>query len=620
MTAMNPPASLINAQPARLALAIRWQPQLSVRRLFVLLLVAATATGSGALTPDPASAGTYTVWYCQDSADKGITGAERDWSHGYSGAGNGAEVIVTCPGDLDQPSGAISTTVEANPNNSPDEVTDDAQMFAPAYVTLSHLNLWWNGLVNDGSQVAAIALTGGSVPVGGIYEGQVLADERNNFGPASPIPSPPRSYNLPANTTGLVLRSACLRGSGTCQTGTFAQFNAYRVSVVASDASAPQGTATGGLVTDPVLAGQATVTVDATDKGAGVFVARVLIDGQVRASTPFGDRLCRDIDTSDSDPFEFSTISPCPLHDTATVQLDTTAIGDDAYHHVQVQAVDAAGNATTIADRTVGVSRPTLPGFFDPATRRFLNPWLNLAAPRQLNGQGASAGAILRVYLPVRRTARIKHGRHKGERRRLVRAAARRTVGFASRPTLRAVLTDAARRPIVGAKVWVASRVDGREWQITGRPHTTGRTGRVGIRLAARTPSRQINVVYFPFSDSNDQAVGRPVKLEVRAGATLAVSRHTARNGQRVRFRGHVAGPLRPGGVTASLQVKLGRRYTTFRSVRVTADGRGRFETTYRFGSTSRPTRYRFRVLVSRQAGLPYERGTSPATSVVVRP
>jgi hypothetical protein len=617
---MNRPASLVHAQPARPALSSRWHPQLSVRRLFVLLLVAAAATGSRALIPEPASAGTYTVWYCQDSVGRGVTGAERDWSRGFSGAGYAPEVIVTCPGDLDQPSGAISTTVEANPNNSPEEVTDDAQMFAPAFVALTHLDLWWNGLVNDGSQVAAIALSGGSVPVGGLYEGQVLADDRSHFGPATPLASPPESHDLPANTTGLLLRSACLQGSGTCQTGTFAQFSAQRVAVVASDASAPQGTATGALVSDPVLVGQQSVTVAATDQGAGVFVVRVLIDGQVRASTPFGDRLCRDIDTSDRDPFEFSTISPCPLHDTATVQLDTTAIGDDAYHHVQVQAVDAAGNATTIAERTVGVSRATLPGFFDPVNRRFLNPWLNLAVPRQLNGHGASAGAILRVYLPVRRTARIRHGRHKGQRRHVVHAAARRTVRYASRPTLRAVLTDAARRPISGAKVWIASRVEGREWRITGRPQTTGRTGRVGLRLPARTPSRQINVVYFPFSDSHEQARGRPVTVNVRAGATLAVSRHRARNGQHVRFRGHVAGPLAPGGVTASLQVRLGRRYRTFRALRVTADGGGKFDTTYRFDSTSRPTRYRFRVLVSRQAGLPYERGTSRATSVVVRP
>ena len=163
-------------------------------------------------------------------------------------------------------------------------------------------------------------------------------------------------------------------------------------------------------MTDPVLAGQPTVTVDATDKGAGVFVARVLVDGQVRASTPFGDRLCRDIDTSDSDPFEFSTISPCPLHDTASVQLDTTAIGDDAYHHVQVQVVDAAGNATTIADRTVGVSRPTLPGFFDPTTRRFLNPWLSLDDAASAQRPGRELGSDP-PRLPARPPRRARQAR-----------------------------------------------------------------------------------------------------------------------------------------------------------------------------------------------------------------
>jgi hypothetical protein len=584
-------------------------------RCATALLAAAATLGAVGVAAPGASAGSYTVWYCRDGAGHGVTGAERDWSRAFSGAGYEATPVVTCPGDPSSPSGDISTTVSADPNNSPNEVTDDAELAAPASVTLAHLALWWNGSVSTGSQVAAIALTGGSVPVGGIYDGQVLTDNRGNFGSAAPLTAPPESHDLPANATGLLLRSACLQGSGTCQNGTFAQFSAQRVMVVASDASAPQGKATGGLVSDPVLVGQSSATVDATDQGAGVFLVRVLVDGQVRASTPFGDGLCRDIETNNSDPFEFSTILPCPLHDTATVRLDTTALSDGAYHQVQVQVVDAAGNATTIADRTVSASRARLPGFFDPATRRFINPWLDLARPRQLNGQGASSAAVLRVYLPVRHTVRVKHGE-----RRVVRAASRRTVGFEARPTLRALLTDAARHPIVGAKVWIASRIDGKDWQITGRPHTSGRTGRVELRLPARTPSRQVNVVYFPFSDSDEQTLGRPVRLNVRAGATLAVSRHEARNGQRIHFRGRVAGPLARGGVTASLQVKLGPRYRTFRSLRVTADGGGRFDTTYRFKRTSRPTLYRFRVLVPRQAGLPYERGASRATSVVVRP
>ena len=579
-------------------------------------MTATTLMGVAALIPGPARAGTYTAWYCGDGSGTALAGAERDWSPAFSGAGSSPDP-VSC---VDPPSGRIIRTVDADPDNSPDEVTNDAVLLAPARVTLSHVRLWWHGLVSDGSQVAAIALTGGSTPVGGVYDGEVLVDYRSTFGVTDPISYAPASYVLPTNTTGLLLRSACLPGSGMCETAAFAQFEAYRIAVTATDSIPPQGTTTGGLVSDPALVGQPSATVDATDEGAGVLAARVLVDGQVRATTAFGDRLCRDIDSTNSDGLEFSSISPCPPHASATVQLDASAIGDDAYHRVEVQVIDAAGNATTLSDRIVGMPGPSVPGFFDRATRRFRNPALDLAAPRQRNGDGASSGAILRVYLPVQRTVPIRHGAKRGQRRRFTRGTSRRTVAFTSRPLLRALLTDAARRPIAGAKVWVASRVDGQEWQIAGPARTTGRTGRIGLRVRSRFPSRQVNVVYFPFSDSHEQVVGRPVKLNVRAGITLSVNRHRARNGQRVRFVGHVAGPLAPGGVTVSLQVRFGHEYRTFRALRATAPERGAFRTTYRFTATKRPTRYRFRALVSRQPGLPYSRGTSQVSSVVVTP
>lgn len=188
-----------------------------------------------------------------------------------------------------------------------------------------------------------------------------------------------------------------------------------------------------------------------------------------------------------------------------------------------------------------------------------------------------------------------------------------------SRPTLRGVLTDAARRPVAGATAWLASRPKGQDWQIIGRPLTTSRKGRIGLGLPARSPSRQVNLVYFPFSDSHDQALGRPVEVRVRAGVALSISRRQVRNGQRVPFRGRVAGPLARRGVTVSLQVSVGRRYRTFRAIRVTASGRGRFQTVYRFTATSRATRYSFRA-VSRQSGMPYERGVSTTRTVAMTP
>jgi hypothetical protein len=580
--------------------------------LLLALLVGTTLCV--AASPQPAVAGTYSVWYCVNGSGNPVGGGDRDWDAVISGA---PQPYV--PADCGtEPFGVIERTVETNPSNSP-EVTNDAQLLAPSTVSLSQLKLWWHGLVNDGSQVAAIALTDGSVPAGGVYEGQILADHRTGFGSADPLVSPPLTYDLPASTSGLLLRAACPYGND-CQVSTFAQFTAYRVGLVVSDARPPQGTATGGLLTDAVLTGTPSVTVDANDVGSGVYLARILVDGRTEASTQVGGILCRDVDTGNADAFEFSTVTPCPLHEAVTMTLDTSLVADDAYHRVEVQVIDAAGNTTTVADRTVGVPRSPRPGFFDPVTRGFLNPLFSLSFPRALNGRGAASGAVVRVYLPVRDTVRVKRGATKGHRRRVTRARSRRTVHFTSRPTLRARLTDVTRRPIVGAKVWIATRVNRGEWQISGRPHTTGRTGRIGLKLEGRTPSRDVNVVYFPFSDSHEQAVGRPVRLDVRAGVRLRVDHHRARNGGRIVFTGQVAGPLASSGAAISLQVKIGRRYRTFRTIRVTPAHNGRFRTAYRFSRTLSRARYHFRVLVPRQAGLPYENGTSDVESVLVTP
>jgi hypothetical protein len=127
-----------------------------------------------------------------------------------------------------------------------------------------------------------------------------------------------------------------------------------------------------------------------------------------------------------------------------------------------------------------------------------------------------------------------------------------------------------------------------------------------------------VNLVYFPFSDTHDQVVGRPVVLKVRAGLSLRTDKRIVRNGQRVTFVGRVAGRIPARGATIALQAKVGHRFRTFRQVRVTRTSGGRFATRYRFTATTRTTRYRFRALLLKQAGLPYETGTSKVTTVVV--
>ena len=569
---------------------------------------------------NPARAGTYTAWSCRSGANE-ETGSYSDWAWSNSGKGSysygnstACRTVVPAYGPV-----PLRTMVVAVADNNPNLVIEDmSAATARPELTLTSVRLWWQGAISPNGQIAAIAVRPDGTQ-------QTLLDRRTGF-PASGDPdrgaAATDTLDL-GGATGLTLRAACLSG---CQTttdprGEISEYDLYRAALTVNDAAAPSGTATGDLLTGAVLAGKRSVTVDATDKGAGLYLARILVDGQARATAQFGDVRCRDIDTSNSDAFEFSTIRPCPLDETASVTLDTTQLGEDAYHDIRVQLMDASGNATDIAQRTIGVDNSPPPnGYFDPPARRFQNPLFNIGLPRQLNGIGATSGAILRAYLPVTRSVLIRHGTHKGNTAATDARESQRTVGFTSRPTLRGVLTDAARQPIAAAHVWLATRIEGSDWQITGPPHTTSKTGRVGFRLSPETPSRQVNLVYFPFSDSHEQAVGRPAQLKVRAGVHLSLSPHRLRNGQRVHFLG-VVEDLRPGrGATASLQVKQGHRYTTFRQIHLRPASRGRFRAAYRFTATRRPTRYRFRLLVLKQAGLPYERATSDVGTVTVTP
>jgi hypothetical protein len=194
-----------------------------------------------------------------------------------------------------------------------------------------------------------------------------------------------------------------------------------------------------------------------------------------------------------------------------------------------------------------------------------------------------------------------------------------RRVRFAQRPTVRGRLTTPSGEPIADATVFIGQQPSEQAWRLDGSVRTDS-TGRFSYRPAARQPSRLLRAVYFPFSDSHEQALSRPLTLQVRAGMTLNVSRRSLRNRQRLTFSGRVLGQLSDAGVAVTLQAKVGRNYRSFRQLRASSRTGGRIHTVYRFERTTGPTRYRFRLKVVRQAGLPYHGGVSPVVSVLVRP
>ena len=65
-----------------------------------------------------------------------------------------------------------------------------------------------------------------------------------------------------------------------------------------------------------------------------------------------------------------------------------------------------------------------------------------------------------------------------------------------------------------------------------------------------------------------------------------------------------------------AIQARANGRWLDLRTGRT--DRRGRYASGYRFRSTTGTQTYRFRALVPKQAGYPYERGRSKARRVTV--
>jgi hypothetical protein len=180
-------------------------------------------------------------------------------------------------------------------------------------------------------------------------------------------------------------------------------------------------------------------------------------------------------------------------------------------------------------------------------------------------------------------------------------------------------LTTPSGEPIGRATVFVGQQPEGEQWRLDGTAKTDAK-GRFVYRPPARRPNRHLRAVYFPFSDSNENVASAILKLGVDAGMTLHVNRHRLRNGDRLVFTGRVLGPVPAAGVAVTLQAKVGRHYRSFRQLRATSRTNGRIRTVYRFERTTQPARYRFRLKLVRQAGLPFQSGVSPVVSVSVRP
>jgi hypothetical protein len=377
-----------------------------------------------------------------------------------------------------------------------------------------------------------------------------------------------------------------------------------RSTVTLVDRSAPEvQTAGGAAVTDPVWTGIEPLSFRAEDKGGGLYRVLVEVDGAiVRALPAILDDRC--VDQTGNRDFAYAV--PCPNAGGGRARIDTTGLPEGA-HVVAVYLEDVAGNRAPLLPpariRIVNDLRSL--GYF--ANGQFFNT--RFASPRVLNGDNATSDAKL--------TAAFVRQVGKGKARHSVRRASRE-VRYSQRATVRGSLMTPSGEPISQATVF-GQQPEGEQWRLDGTVRTDAK-GRFAYRPPARRPNRRLRAVYFPFSDSNENVASGVLKLGVRAGMTLHVNRHRLRNGDRLVFTGRVLGPVPAAGVAVTLQAKVGDNYRSFRQVRAARRTNGRIRTVYRFERTTRPARYRFRLKLVRQAGLPFQSGVSPVVGVEVRP
>ncbi len=188
-------------------------------------------------------------------------------------------------------------------------------------------------------------------------------------------------------------------------------------------------------------------------------------------------------------------------------------------------------------------------------------------------------------------------------------------VRYGQEATLEATLHDAAGAPLAGQPLdVVATYAPGSSLAPVGRTATTDARGRISLRLPAG-PSREVAVSYAG-TRRYQAAAPRTLGLSVEGFARLGALPRHLRAGRKLLFRGRVGtlGATLARGKLVELQVKGGgiRRYRTIRQAFRT-DPRGRWSLRYGFDRFyRRPTRFRFRLKVAREAGWPY---LAPAVS-----
>ena len=578
--------------------------------LIALFSIALTSVGAPV-----AHAGSYRVWSCTDANGASVptTDGTAGWSNATSPGGSpvlgGAAKENRCSSADPNPAGRYLLAVLTAQAGMSGEWADGWSFTVPGSTVLRQIELWWQGSISD---TAGFYIHIESPNPDGSFA--ILDNRGFPWGSNAPyadtnywsLPGAAYPNTLPTPPPSVFHVLAVCQPDCATRAGLSAWFKIYRARFTLGDDSPPAGDVSGPLVERPVLRGVVSATVNGRDTGGGVYLARLYVDDQLVDQGTFPGEQCRDHDPG-GDPYEFAAPKPCPGSAATTLSLDTRRLAGDALHRLRIDVVDAAGNVTTLATQDAYVLGSAPDGFYDAASHKWFNPDANADSPRARNGTDAG---LAKPVMDFAVRHRSKHSRRPAH----VRS---RVVSLRGRPTVVGHLRDTGRHAIAGARVWLGECAKGGTCRITQGPFVTSRRGGFSARLAAGRPTRQVYLLYFPWTDSNEVYAATALRLGVRARVTLRVRPRVVRNGHSVRFAGSLRVPILPGELTGALQTLDAGRWRIFKIVHISSTGR--FAGRYRFHRSAN-VRYHFRVRVSgAQAGMRYDSGISPTVRVRVR-
>lgn len=536
----------------------------------------AAALAICSLAPASAHAGSYTVWSCRGPDPQAAAIGAAGWRATTANASAGDVAI----GDGCADGGGLAVSLA--PTGTAKPAVGSWTFTPPAGTQIAGYELWRALHVpaaplislDDYKAVVVEGTASGPVDYGCHYR----VDCPDAGDPAQPLSAANHVGDHGVPLSSLAVEVACTSSSCAATSGAPASAQLFRAKLTIVDPLAPTAPQLGGDLT----AGGSTLTVAASDPGAGLRSFSLTVDG----GAP------RTLATGCAEPYVAAP--PCPTAFAETFAVDRAALapGD---HSVSGSVLDAAGNVTFWGPLWFSVAEPapvpTATAASEPAPSAPAPPPSAPPAPT------ASGNGVPAVQTP-----------------RIVLAAAGRDRAPGTAARVGGTLRTSGGAPIAGARLSVSTLPAGGRSRTLGGVTTDAR-GRFSVSVRG-DGSQRLTISFAPSAGA--PATASVVRtLRTRVVLSVAATPHHLHKGHVVTLRGRVRGAgAATRGALVHVQAIVDGRWAEVGLAKASAGGAYRWR--YRFVHLRRDTAFSFRVVVEHASGWPWPTAHSRAIPVLV--